>query len=74
MFFIEVLELLWCLSLKGGFPGQALEHNGPYTPQVRLGIVLEGHYHFRSLQRKSVSWSPEDITNTRSKLVCNQKL
>ena len=41
IFLIELLELLWCLGLEWCFPSQTLEDNGPDTPKVRLGIILQ---------------------------------
>ena len=47
---VEVLEGLGCLGLEGGLPGQALEHDGAETPEVGLGVVLQGHDHLGSLK------------------------
>ena len=40
-----MLEGLRGLSLKGSFARQALKDDGAKAPQVRLGVVLQGHDH-----------------------------
>ena len=41
-----------CAHLKRGLPGQTLEHDGSYAPQVSLGIVGLRHDDFRSLAHR----------------------
>ena len=47
---VEGLERLGRLCLKRRLAGQALEHDRPQAPQVRLGVVLEGHDDLGSLE------------------------
>jgi hypothetical protein len=37
------------LYLKGRLAGETLEDDGAQRPKVRLGVVLQRHYHFRGL-------------------------
>ena len=46
---VEVLERLRCLGLERGLAGQALKDDGTQTPEVRFGVVLQGHDHLRCL-------------------------
>ena len=47
---VEGLEGLRRLGLEWGLAGQALEHDRPQAPQVRLRVVLQRHYHLGGLE------------------------
>ena len=49
--FIELFELLRCLSLEWRSSSETLVDNGSNTPQVRLSVIAQGHQCFRSLHR-----------------------
>lgn len=46
---VEHLEGLGRLGREGSPPSEALEDDGAQTPQVRFGVVVQGHDHFRGL-------------------------
>ena len=47
---VEGLERLGRLCLKRRLAGQALEHDRPQAPEVRLRVVLKRHYDLGSLE------------------------
>ena len=46
---VELLEFRGVGGLEGGAARQTLEEDGPYTPQVGLGVVVLGCYHLGCL-------------------------
>ena len=47
---VEGLEGLWRLGLEGRLARQALEHDRPQAPEVRLRVVLKRHDDLGSLE------------------------
>ena len=46
---VELLQSLRGLGLEGGLASEALEDDGAQGPQVRAGVILQGHDHLGGL-------------------------
>ena len=61
---VEHFKCLGCLSSEWRTARQALENNGAQTPQIRLGIILQGHDYFgRLVQAQTVNSKITATTN-----------